>query len=198
MIAFFRFWSGLLALILANIIPLWGIAMWHWSTTDLLFCFWIESAVTGIFTLLKLARYRDLFLMAFFPLHYGLFMLVHLIFLITGASIGFFGVDRVTDIGALLMNMGLFFLGSLGSHALSFFVNFLQGREWQKHQSSYYFILPYGRIVPMHLTIILGAIFGAGPFILYGIKMVVDIAGYCVEHLSKGLQLRGKLQKPAA
>lgn len=179
---FLRFTFGFLGLILANLLPLYGILFWGWRATELLFCFWVENVVVGIFTMLKIAKYRDFFLLSFFPMHYGIFMLVHFIFLVVGASIGFFGVEQVTDVWPLLGGIGAFFVGALGSHALSYYTNFLQGREWEKHSTFYYFILPYGRIVPMHLTIILGAVFGAGPFILYSMKLAIDVMGYVVEH----------------
>lgn len=182
-----RFILGLLGLIVANLLPLAGILFWGWHTAELLFCFWVESLVVGIFTMLKLSKYPEgAFFMMFFPLHYGIFMLVHLIFLIVGAAVNFFGVPLVTDPLALMAGVSVFFLGSMGSHALSYYTNFLQGREWERHSSFYYFILPYGRIVPMHIAIILGAIGGFGPFILYGIKLVLDIIGYCVEHVKPG------------
>jgi len=177
-----RFVLGLISLLLVSSIPLLGLLFGGWQAPDLLFCFWIESFVVGIFTMLKLAKYPDRFLLYFFPVHYGMFMLVHLIFLVAGAYLNFFGVPFVSDPISLVVGTFIFGLGCFGSHGISYLSNFLHGREWERRTNFYYFILPYGRILPMHLAIIFGALAGFAPLLLLIIKYVVDVLGYCLEH----------------
>lgn len=183
-----RFFLGLVALLLVSTIPLIGLIFGGWQAADLMLCFWVESLVVGIFTMFKLARYTDRFLLYFFPVHFGLFMLVHLIFLVVGSMVNFFGIPAVTDPVSLLVGTVIFGFGCIGSHGLSFLTNFLHGREWERRSAMYYFVLPYSRIVPMHLAIIFGALAGFAPILLLLIKYLVDVVGYIIEHASLARQ----------
>lgn len=83
-------------LILSNLVPLAGILFWGWDAFVLLCLYWLETAVVGFWTILRLATMsRDpnslaarsivatLALSGFFTVHAGLFMSVHMIFLWT-------------------------------------------------------------------------------------------------------------------
>ena len=81
-------------LILANLVPLAGVIWWGWDAFVLLCLYWLETAVIGFWTILRVAtlsRGKDsalgrgiagtLALSGFFTVHAGLFMTVHMAFL---------------------------------------------------------------------------------------------------------------------
>jgi hypothetical protein len=81
-------------LILANLVPLAGVLWWGWDAFVLLCLYWLETAVIGFWTILRvttLSRAKgslagrsiaaSLGLAGFFTVHAGLFMAVHMAFL---------------------------------------------------------------------------------------------------------------------
>jgi hypothetical protein len=147
-------------------------------------------------------------LAAFFAVHYGLFWLVHGGFVLalpsfmglTGSisdgllpptsvggfppgfgglvdpavteSPGAFGVLDWSAVGAAAI--GLFI-----SHGLSFFVNYVGGGEYRTRTAAAQLAAPYGRLVVLHVTIVLGGFvlaFLGAPFVLLVILVVLKIA----------------------
>jgi hypothetical protein len=84
-----------LILIAANLVPLLGIAFWHWDAFLLLVLYWMETAIIGFWTMMMIAvaphetigpkarQTSRLFLIPFFIVHSGIFMGVHFLFLWT-------------------------------------------------------------------------------------------------------------------
>ena len=73
-----------LALIVANLLPLFGVMSGHLSLVQVMILFWSESAIIGFFTLLKMGivgRWKAVIAAPFFAGHYGGFMAVHFIIL---------------------------------------------------------------------------------------------------------------------
>lgn len=81
-------------LILSNLVPLAGILFWGWDAFVLLCLYWLETAVVGFWTILRVVTMsRDrvagrsipgaLAIGGFFIVHAGIFMTVHMIFLWT-------------------------------------------------------------------------------------------------------------------
>ena len=86
--------TSTLALLAANAIPLVGVALLDWSAFSVLALYWLETAIIGVFTLLKIATCRanaiqKLFLMPFFCVHFGGFMVVHGVFVTLIGTSGF-------------------------------------------------------------------------------------------------------------
>jgi hypothetical protein len=92
-------WSGLVLGLIGNLIPLLGVLLWDWDTFQLLMLYWMETVIVAFWTLRRLARLpagqagditingktkpaTNRMLVGFFSLHAGLFILVHLIFLL--------------------------------------------------------------------------------------------------------------------
>lgn len=183
---------SLLVLLLSNLFPLYGIVFLQWNLFELLLLYWSESAVVGGINLIKLfivekkgegskhqvSSIRKLFFVPFFVFHYGMFMAVHFIFLF------------VFFYSPFSLHVLLFpFIAILGSHILSFFVNFLGRKEYLHVTPDQQMMMPYKRIIVMHLTIIFGGIFVQmmGAPILTLVVMVVtktgiDIAAHMREH----------------
>ncbi len=148
-----QWWPGLLALAAANLVPLAGVLAFGWDLGLVLLLYWAESAVILAFSLAKLAMVAGvaaLFLVPFFLFHAGMFMGVHLVFLIT------LFVDRpATGWGAFLRDLALPVAALAASHLVSFVANVL--RRGERPASAQAAMTGfYARIVVMHVTLIVG------------------------------------------
>ena len=149
-----------------------------WDAATVLFIYWAQSVIIGIFTVISLmsadttaissdmgisleakaglgylitcvARYSKYFIAGFFALHYGLFHWGYFEFIVDS---GLFGVVDFSSPG-VWASCGLFFVNHLFS-SLYYRHDERKGGDYVKEE----FIQPYSRIFPMHMTIILGAI----------------------------------------
>lgn len=93
----------------------------------------------------------------FFIIHYGMFCYGHGVFVISMFGDGSLasGDSVRTDMlnGTMLFAIGLL----AASHLFSFFRNFIAGGEYRRTHPTTLMTRPYGRIVALHITIILGA-----------------------------------------
>jgi hypothetical protein len=128
-----------------------------------------------------------LFFVPFFFVHYGLFMFVHLIFLVIffGVIPASQGVPHVFDFGGVLIG----FLSLLFSHSMSYKANFIGKGEYKVVSAGQLFISPYPRIIVMHLTVILGGFFAmraeqavGALTIMIVMKIIVDVISHMFEH----------------
>lgn len=158
-----------LALIAANVVPLVGVVAFHWSIFAIVLLYWCENVVVGAFNVLKIlfaepqeiwANLSKLFLIPFFVVHYGMFTFVHGMFVLVffgtrnGAPpnlVGFDAAIRQTGVG-----IGV--LALIASHGFSFFQNYLFNGEYRRMSPQLLMTQPYGRVIVMHLTILVGAI----------------------------------------
>jgi len=157
--------------VLVNLVPLVGVLAWNWEVFPLLLLFWLENVIIGVFNALKmllaapdegLAWGVKLFVIPLFCVHYGLFTLVHGVFVL-----GFFGGGFRQ--GAPFPDLAVFWqramewklewpiLGLALSHAVSFAWNYLGEGEYRRARVSTLMQQPYGRVVVLHLTLLLGA-----------------------------------------
>lgn len=177
-------------LVAANAVPLAGVLLFGWDLAEILLLYWVESAVVGGFTILKMLSKRAwsaLFYAPFFAAHYGVFMIVHLVFLVTLFLQGpFAGEERA--LGATLRNVGIGALALVASHGASFWANFLRGGERERLDMSAIMMRPYPRIVVMQLTILFGAFLafalGSPVFalvLLLALKTGVDVKAHLAE-----------------
>ncbi len=180
---------SVLALIAVNLLPIGGVLFFDWSVFDVLLLFWAENLIIGAFnvarmvTLLKREKRRNMFfLIPFFCFHYGMFTLVHLIFLLA-----MFAPDNgeSSRSGTLLWPL----LGLVVSHGLSFFQNFIGQQEYKHISEQQLMSDPYGRIVIMHITILAGGfvIMQLGEpvyalVLLVALKIVIDVAMHLRSH----------------
>ena len=94
--------GAVVALIVANAIPLIGVLFFGWSVWNILIVYWLENGIVGVFNVLKMAtaegtgqleettwgnrptaETRKSRLIPFFIVHYGLFWVVHGFFVLT-------------------------------------------------------------------------------------------------------------------
>lgn len=193
-------------LLLVNLIPVFGVAFLGWELFSVLRAYWIESAIIGGYNVLAIliASGRDehgggggglrmlpvkLGVVAFFCVHYGIFMLVHGVFLFTT-----FGPDRGGAWGPLLRD-GVaaaadspFVWALVVSHGVAFVLGFLRSGAWREVHYLRQMFRPYVRIVPMHLTVLFGgalvAMFDlqvAGLVVLVGCKVAAELVAAQLE-----------------
>ena len=198
--------GAVVALILANLIPLIGVLFFGWSVWNILIVYWLENGIVGVINALKMARAEGqaqpegmtmngrpvaannkLTLIPFFLVHYGIFWVVHgifvltLPFLFTGEPGSASGVDPGTILFAAI--------ALAISHGVSFWWNYLHGGEYRRISAAQLMFAPYGRLMALHMTIILGALAiattgaqAAAMAVLVMIKLAIDLGLHLAEH----------------
>jgi hypothetical protein len=113
------------------------------------------------------------FMIPFFILHYGGFMLGHLVFLIA------FFVPQFSF--SLLMAVFIGFVSLSISHSYSFFSNYISKKEYENANLAVLMFQPYTRIILMHVAIVFGAFINTPLVILIVGKIVVDLMSHFAE-----------------
>jgi len=206
---------SLLALLVANLLPLIGVLFFAWDVVLVLALFWIENLIIGVFNLLKMvivtvrgSHKKGLFLSVFFVLHYGLFcaahgqLLSHLLGVEalsteTAAQSDQYGpLSLFIDAAALVTHFvnlysPIILLGILGlimSHLVSFIENFLLQGGILKATPDKLMGKPYKQILIMHAGLIIGAIAIqqlGSSVLLLAIIVVLKIALDLYQHRSR-------------
>jgi len=179
--------SSAYLLIAANLVPIYGVLFLDWNLFQILFLYWLESAVVGIYNIARMIKINPLAsipITPFFTIHYGGFMFVHLIFISTFAQ--YQTQELISNQPSLLFAAAMLFV----SHGLSFFINFLGKKEYLQRDIREQMFIPYKRIVVMHLTILFGAFLSLAigqPIVflllLIGLKIAIDYYAHVREHL---------------
>ena len=197
---------SVLALLLANLVPLIGVLFFGWSVFSVIFLFWLENVVVGFFNVLKLIcvggrgahvaqHIIKIFLVPFFCFHYGIFTFVHgvFVFALFGAGQfasqnGFADFQQFRDFVAN-QHLGWAMLALVLSHGFSFVWNFILRGEYLATNVAVLMAQPYGRVVVLHVAII-GSGFliiamgtpTAGLTLLVVLKIVLDVLAHSKEH----------------
>ena len=130
-------------------------------------------------------------LVPFFCLHYGIFWAVHGLFVLMlpvfGATMtgGESSFGTTPDPSVLIVAVIALFI----SHGLSYLFNFIGGGEYKRVSPAIQMGKPYGRLVVLHVTIIIGAIAIsitgaaiAALAVLVLLKIALDIGLHLAEH----------------
>jgi hypothetical protein len=193
--------SGTIALVVANMAPLFWALFFDWSLSGIIFLYWAENGVIGIFNIFKMIRSTAVSapqnkfelrlwgrpysskskgpLFFFFVFHYGLFTFVHgaVAFALFGKpDLGIFGF--FVALGSLFM-----------SHGISYRNNFIGKKEYERISASDLLAQPYSRIIILQLAVLVGgflAMFFGSPIVaavlLICLKTVVDLIEHIREH----------------
>lgn len=141
-------WSrpSVIALLLANLVPAIGVLALGWEVFPLLFLFWSENVIVGVFNVLKMLTANPespltwagkLFLIPFFCVHYGMFTFVHGIFVV-GFFSGQFKHGAPFPAGEMFWrvvqenHLGWAILGLSISRGVSFATNYLGNGEYRR------------------------------------------------------------------
>jgi hypothetical protein len=204
---------SLTALILVNVVPLAGVLWFGWRMFDVLMLFWMESVVIGVINLLRIAvrlfgagELKGVVLIPFFTVHYFGFCAAHGLILVLvfgppglspaqvlGAS-GFFEIIRQL-LSEPTLRWGLIAIAA--SHLFSFLANFLWAGEWRRTSIDALMGAPYGRIMLMHVVLVIGAaIFMAIGQPIYALALLValKILADASAHLRERRKLGGAKQ----
>lgn len=212
-----------IALVIANFLPLLGVIFFGWNLFLIIFLYWTESAVIGFFNVMKMLTLTNtvkpgqesyagiklatlsrvsffifkIFLVGFFIFHFGIFMLVHLGFIIVLFSpwspLGAF-TNQTSGLTITLPNLIFQILYPVlllfVSHGISYYMNFRKRGEYLVATLPVLFGEPYQRIIVMHLVIILSGFAitfvgrGIGPLIVMVIlKTIFDLKSHNKERI---------------
>lgn len=194
---------SVIALVLANLVPIFGVIFLHWEVFPLMFLFWSENVIIGAFNVLKmltanpespLSWIGKFFVVPFFCVHYGMFTFIHGVFVVelfgrgsVGAMHGFPNLGTFWHV-MRENNLGWAVLGLTVSHGISFATNYIGKGEYRRASMDQLMSQPYGRIVVMHLAILFGgwvmmALHSpvAGLVLLVILKMALDLNGHTGE-----------------
>ncbi len=189
--------TPLLALITANIVPLFGAVFWDWDTFSIVFLYWAENLAIGFYTILKIAFlpvpdpaerrslgefFVKISLILPFTIHYGLFTAVHVFMVLM-----LFEKEKAGSVVSPHMAGALVAL--FLSHGVSFVRNYLLRGEFASGNLLKLMILPYGRMVVMHIAILAGGFLTmtlGSPLgllvMLIALKTVIDVKLHLREH----------------
>jgi Family of unknown function (DUF6498) len=201
------------ALIIANLVPLVGVLFFGWNVWMILIVYWLENGVVGAFNILKMAKAQGpvgdgatvvrvngrpatsmarATLIPFFIVHYGIFWLVHGVFVWTLPAFASFesataSIDMTTGFQPLTIPLAVVVLAI--SHGLSYWFNFIRGGEYLRISPAAQMFAPYGRLFVLHVAIIIGGMaiaFTGAPAaavaILVVLKTVMDVGFHLAEH----------------
>ena len=169
----------LLALVLANLVPVFGVLLLHWDVGAIVVLYWAENLVVGFYNLLKMlvtGGRSALGTMLFFCLHYGGFCAIHGMFVLEltqfageisaqlpGASwpgpliviqkILYFGEQILAAAPA---EFGWACIALLLSHGASFLLLFVGQQEYRHTSVDTLMAAPYKRIAVLHIAVIIG------------------------------------------
>jgi hypothetical protein len=176
-------------LVALNIYCIWYLHLHPDGFASVVWIYWIQSVLIGVFNFLDLLTIQhpdpesmmvngkpipnnlaSKGCMAFFFLfHYQFFHLVYAIFIITG-------VKGKIDFRFLVI--------SIAAILLELTIGFIRNKAVQKNQVVNYgkqFVIPYVRIIPMHLMILVPAFLGlSSVYIFLILKMLADLAMYLI------------------
>lgn len=168
--------TSALLLILSNCIPLAGVLFFGWNVFEIVFFYWIESAIIALATIALVilmpipASLREgvpvnqkLVAIPFFILHFSAFMAVHLFLIIffLGQSHKGGMLTQATEMLLQIPFVGWALLSLFISHGYSFFTNYISTKKYLQplDKQSFWTIMirPYRRIFLMQLVILIGA-----------------------------------------
>jgi hypothetical protein len=176
-----------ISLLSANLITIVLAIAGNWDAGEVIFIYWVQSVIIGIFTVIMIlgadttaisaamnrsyakkgetgmvdpgrVRTQAWILATIFAIHYGIFHIAYYFFFVESQL---FGVLDLSSPG-IWISCGLFFVNHLFS--------FLYYRDRLRQDEEFMtdtFTHPYYRIIPMHFTILFGAI----------VTLVLGIAG---------------------
>lgn len=204
-----------LILILVNLIPLYGVVFWGWSQGYILFIYWAETSIIGFLNVFRMmlaqkvntknlrvngkrpkiktkADFRAFRknMIFFFIMHFGIFNVVHGMFVLGFSDIDFGTIlttgssflDILVAASPLLIPIMALFI----SHAASFVFNYIGRGEYKEQELNVLFLKPYSRIVVTHLTLVIGASLMESlgePVVMLVLMVVLKIAFDVLAHV---------------
>jgi hypothetical protein len=209
--------APIILLVAANLIPLAGVAWFDWSLGSILVLYWVENGAIGLLNIPRIAMAAGpptpprlgpfrvqtsgpgaagssrASTVTFFVFHYGLFWMVHGVFVFTlfafpGSSTAITGPGQESQ-GLNWTNVALGAIGIAAYHVVAFVYWDLYRREYLTISPQAQMWAPYPRLLVLHLTIILGAFLVietgqpiAALALLVLLKTGFDLGSYLLAH----------------
>ena len=166
-------------LLLANVVVAILALALKQSLASLLLVYWIQSTEIGVMNVIRMLQLEKgcwrLWDPAFFVLHYGFFHVGYLLLILSDPlDEGF--VLASSDIVFVAVSSAVF----LGTHLFSYFYN--RSEEPTKQSWTTLMFLPYLRMIPMTVVIMIGAVTGAGVVFWLGFKIAADMIAHIKQH----------------
>ena len=196
---------SVLVLVAANLVPLLGVLGASWTVFSVLLLYWCENVAVGVFNILRMlvASPKDiatdaakLFLIPFFAFHYGMFTMVHGIFVLAlfGPTGGRFSPSPAAFLAAVRdAGIGYGALAIVLSHGFSFVHNYIAGGEFRNASLPQLMAQPYARVMVLHATILLGGFAAkamgapvAALVLLIALKTLIDLRAHLAERRKLG------------
>jgi len=213
--------TSLVLLVAFNLVPLVGVLAWGWNVATLLVLYWVENGIVGILNVPKMllaaapetgtagpritpagVAFTKGGQVVFFLMHYGIFWLVHGVFVWTlpsfasavtsmpaGLGDGSFPTYAVTPVGPDVRAVALGAIGLGISRTASFALNFVGRSEYLQVSTTQQMFAPYGRLLILHLTILFGAFVSlaigspvGAIVVLVLVKTAIDLGLHVREH----------------
>jgi len=196
----------------ANLFPLYAVLFQGWKVFPIVLLFWLENVIVGVFFILRLLAARPqepagwlakLFMVPFFTFHYGMFTMVHgvFVFALFGPEmrhvVDFPGPADVLD-AFRTYHLAPAVAALAASHAFSYVWNYLGKGECRTVNMAGLMAAPYARVVVLHVAIIGGGFLVmalksplAGLALLLVLKICLDVAAHSREHRKAAAHRQG-------
>ncbi|MDF1741513.1 MAG: DUF6498-containing protein [Verrucomicrobiales bacterium] len=149
-------------LIVANLVPLIGAIFFAWDVLDIILIYWAENLVVGGFSILRILNVKQgnpggkIATAGFFTIHYGIFCLVHGVFVISFLGDSIIGGAFKEAASRLSGDLKWAVLGLIISHGYSFFRNYIGRSENARTSVALEMAAPYPRMLALHVAIVFG------------------------------------------
>lgn len=174
-------------LLLANVVVAMLALALRQSLASLLLVYWIQSTEIGVMNVIRMFQQGKgcarLLNPGFFVVHYGMFHLAYFHLILSDPLYEGFVLGSL-DIIFIVVSSTFF----LGTHLFSYFYN--RSDESRKQSWTTLMFLPYLRMIPMTVVIVIGAVTGAGVVFWLGFKIAADMIAHIKQHevLMKGAE----------
>lgn len=205
-----------LSLVFSNLLVIIFAVVDKLSAIDILWIYWFQSVIIGIFNFIKIISLKEFSVEGFkrgnkqllptketkistaifFLFHYGFFHLIYAVFLSSFSIFGYFSKSEF-EMSYFLFSTAMFFISSLIE-----FNSSKKEKAGELPNIGKLMFAPYSRIIPMHLTIILGGFIAAAGssfsvdtnlaiiVLFIGIKTFVDLITESVSNSKLKTQTR--------
>jgi len=191
-----------IVLMASNAVPLFGVLLFGWAVFPIILLYWLENVVVGALNVAKILVAEPaqpiqwlakVFLVPFFVVHYGMFTMVHgvFVFALFGGkeyAPSFFPTPALIQRAVNGTGILIAVIALVSSHVFSFIWNYLDGGEFRRISPALLMHQPYARVVVLHLAIIGGgfAVMALGApvaalALLVVIKTGMDLKAHHVE-----------------
>lgn len=186
--------SSAWSLVVSNIVTIVIAVLESWPPGTVMWVYWSQSVIIGGFNVLRILTLKEFstsgvlvggkpvvptpptkyYAAGFFTVHYGGFHGVYALFLLLQFP------TPSAEWPSLLGACGIF----LANHGFSFLHNLRRQDRYHLPNLGTIMFFPYVRIIPMHLTILFGHLFGSSVLVLFmSLKLAADVAMHAIEHI---------------